>query len=89
MTQLILQARKIIKREDICGGVPTLEGTRVRVSDVAIEYDFRNLRPEEIAEEFSLSVADVFAALTYYYEHLDEIRKEVEERRAFFEKVRR
>ncbi len=88
MTQVTLQARRIMKQEGICGGVPLLEGTRVRISDIAVEYDFRGLRPEEIAEEFSISVADVFAALTYYYEHLEEIRKEIEERKTFFERLK-
>ena len=84
MVQLTVQARKIVKKSEICGGVPTLEGTRVRVSDIAIEYDFQGKNAEEIAEEFSLTLADVFSALTYYYEHPDEIRKEIEERKAFF-----
>lgn len=89
MTQLIVQSRKIVKQKDVCGGVPILEGTRIRVSDITIEYEFHGLKPEEIAEEFSLSLADIFAALTYYYEHLAEIRKEIEERRDFFEKVKK
>lgn len=89
MAQLVVQSRGIVTQKNICGGVPLLEGTRIRVSDIAIEYDFHGLKPEEIAKEFSLSLPDVFTALTYYYEHLHEIRKEIEERRDFFEKVRK
>jgi uncharacterized protein (DUF433 family) len=83
MTQLTV-GRKIVKRKTVCGGVPLIEGTRIRVSDIAAAYDFRGLRPEAIAREFSLSLADVFAALTYYYGHREEIRKELQERHAFF-----
>lgn len=89
MAQLIVQSRNIVRQKNVCDGVPLLEGTRIRVSDIAIEYDFHGLKPEEIAEEFSLSLPDVFTALTYYYKHLGEIRKEIEERKNFFEKVRK
>jgi len=88
MAQLTVSAREITKNKDICEGVPILAGTRVRVSDIAGVYDFQGMTPEQIAEEFSLSVADVFSALTYYYEHLEDIRQEIQSRKAFFEKVR-
>lgn len=64
-----------------------MEGTRIRVSDVAFYYDFKGESPEQVAEDFSLSVADVFSALTYYFEHPEEIRTEIREREAFFTKV--
>ena len=87
MPQLEIQARKIVRKEGICGGVPIVEGTRIRVSDVAIQYDFKGESPEQVAEDFSLSVADVFSALTYYFEHPQEIREEIRDREAFFMKV--
>lgn len=87
MPQLEIQARKIVRKEGTCGGVPILEGTRVRVSDVAVHYDFKGESPEQVAEEFSLSVADVFSALTYYFEHPNEIREEIKDREDFFRQI--
>lgn len=86
MTELSMQARKIIKDENICGGVPILEGTRIRVSDVALAYDFQGMTAEEIAEELSLEVSDIFSALTYYSENLEEIRREIQERKRCLQK---
>ncbi len=82
--QKIIVGKKIVEKKGTCGGVPILEGTRIRVSDIAIEYDHRGLSPEEIASEFSISAADVFSALKYYYEHPLEIRKEIKDREERF-----
>mgnify|MGYP001612561287 CR=1 FL=1 len=87
MPELEIQARKIVRKEGTCGGVPILEGTRVRVSDVVVHYDFKGKSPEKVAEEFSLSVADVFSALTYYFEHPGEIREEIRVREDFFKQI--
>lgn len=88
MQQEMIQARKIVRNKDICGGVPIVEGSRIRISDIAVLYDFEGLKPEQIADEFpTISIADVFSALTYYTEHREEIRKEIKERKYFFERV--
>ncbi len=87
MQETIL-ARDIVENKSVCGGVPVLEGTRIRVSDIVIEYEHKGLSPEEIATEFpTLSVADVFSALKYYYEHPQKIREEIEKREKLFLKT--
>ncbi len=47
-------------------GVPLIKGTRVPV-DTIIEN--RDLDPDEIADQFSLSVADVCAVLAFWQLH--------------------
>ncbi len=90
MQELITSARKIVRKAGICEGVPLLEGTRIRVSDIALFYDFRGLTPEEIVNEYpSLTIADIFSALTYYAENREEIRREIKNREEFFRKLKR
>ena len=81
MSQDVQEARNVVQVEDICGGVPTLEGTRIRVSDVVAQIEYQEKTPEEVVSSFpSLSVPDVYAALTYYYERPVQIRKEIRDR---------
>lgn len=75
------EARSVIEDPQVCAGVPTLEGTRIRVSDVVVTYDHHDLSPEEIAGEFpTLRLQDVHAALSYYHSHPRKIRAELQER---------
>ncbi len=90
MQELVTPARKIVRKAGDCGGVPLLEGTRVRVSDIVVQHEHFGRSPEEITEQFpSLSVADIYGALTYYYEHPEEIRREIAERERFRKEVKR
>jgi len=85
MKQAIQHAKDVIEEKDICGGAPTLKGTRIRVSDIVVEYEHKGMSPEELATEFpSISIADVFSALKYYYENPKKIRDEIEKRESLF-----
>jgi uncharacterized protein (DUF433 family) len=63
-----------------CGGKPCVAGTRIRVWDIHIWHHLRGKAPEEIVTEFpQLSLADVHAALAYYFDHREEIERQVKE----------
>jgi len=48
------------------------------------------MTPDEIVTEVpSLTLADVHAALAYYFDHMDEIREELRTERAIVEEFRR
>jgi uncharacterized protein (DUF433 family) len=65
--------RLIDRRPEIRGGRPIIAGTGVSVHRVA-GWSKRGLSPEDIAENFGhLSLAQVHAALAYYYSNRDEI----------------
>ena len=84
MAEGVKEARTIVQDDKICGGDPILEGTRIRVSDVVTQVEYRKKTPEEVVSSFpALSVADVYAALTYYHERPSQIRKEIRGREAF------
>ncbi len=63
----------IVKEPGYCGGKAAIENTRVRVMNVV--YLWKQERtPEQIREEYpDLSFAQIHAALTYYYDHSEEI----------------
>jgi len=59
---------------------PHTEGSRITVRDVYERVHGRGLRPETVAERYSLDIVDVYHALAYYHEHTEKMR-EVERRR--------
>jgi uncharacterized protein (DUF433 family) len=68
----------------ICGGRSCIAGHRIRVQDIAIEHEWQALAPEEICLQHpGLTLAEVYAAPAYYYEHHGEIQAEIEADRAF------
>ena len=64
----------------ICGGKPCIAGRRVRVMDVVIEHESHGSSPEEICRAFAgLTLAEVHAALAYFYDHSEQIRQEIDD----------
>ncbi len=63
------------------GGRPRIAGRRIRVIDIVLWHEKRGLTPDEIVEMVypSITVADVHAALAYYFDHRDEIEAEFED----------
>lgn len=56
-------------------GAPTVEGTGIRVKDIAEAYEHSGYDPDEITQLYpDLSLSDVHRALAYYYDHIDEFR---------------
>jgi uncharacterized protein (DUF433 family) len=77
---------RIIRIPGICAGRPCIEGHRIRVQDVAIEYERQSLSPEEICQQHpGLTLAQVHTALAFFYDHRDEIISEIEADRAAVE----
>lgn len=61
----------------IAGGKPRIAGHRITVHDVAIWHEAMGKSADEIATEYDLSLADIYAALAYYFDHRDEIDREI------------
>lgn len=61
-----------------------VSGTRVRVQDIASEHELHGLTPEQITREHpQLSLAQVHAALSYYFEHREEIQRQMKQDEEF------
>lgn len=80
---------RIVKTPGVCGGRARIDGHRIRVQDIAIEHEWQGLSPEEICHEHSaLSLAEVHAALAYYYDHRDEVHAEIQADEVLVAKMR-
>jgi uncharacterized protein (DUF433 family) len=58
---------------DLKGGRPHIIGRRIAVSDVAHWYVVAGMTPDAICDEYDLTLSQVHAALSYYYDHKAEI----------------
>jgi uncharacterized protein (DUF433 family) len=50
-------------RPDTAGGKPCIRGRRITVQDIAIWHERLGKSADEIATEYDLTLADVYAAL--------------------------
>jgi uncharacterized protein (DUF433 family) len=73
----------------VIGGRPRIAGRRIAVQHVAIWHERMGQSAEEIAAEYDLSLADVYAALAYYHDHRAEIDAAIREDEAFAEAFRK
>jgi uncharacterized protein (DUF433 family) len=70
---------------DTRGGKPRIAGTRITVADVVLMHRRLGRALEEIAGTYDLSLAAVYAALAYYYDHKDDIDQSLDEEEALSE----
>jgi uncharacterized protein (DUF433 family) len=59
------------------GGRPCIDGTTLRVIDIVMAQLFHQRTPSEIATDYEISLAQVYAALAYYYEHKTELDEDI------------
>ena len=78
----------ITRDDDILGGEPRIDGTRVGVRHVAARVIESGQTPAHVAAQLDISLADIYAALSYYYAHIDELRELERENEAAFERAR-
>lgn len=69
----IMTAPHIAVSQDVAGGKPRIAGHRITVQHIVIWHERMGLSADEIASEHGLTLAEVYAALTYYYDHRQEI----------------
>src|SRR5438309_9557184 len=71
---------RIVSSPGICGGRPRIDGHRITVEDVAIWHERMGQSPDEIVSSHpSINLADVHAALAYYYENRERIDADIRE----------
>ena len=68
----------IERRPEISQGKPVISGTRIKVSQVALETERLGWTPDQIIDAHPhLTLAQVHAALAYYYENQAELDADV------------
>lgn len=69
----------IYRNPKIRGGRPCIVGTDLRVLDIVISKIFAERTPDQLAEDYALSMAEVYAALAYYHCNKAEIDEDIRE----------
>jgi uncharacterized protein (DUF433 family) len=80
---------RIVSTPGICGGRPRIDGHRIQVEDVAIWHERMGMSPDQIVSEYpSITLADVHAALAYYYENRERVDADIESSKKYAEEMR-
>jgi uncharacterized protein (DUF433 family) len=79
----------ITRTPGVSGGEPCIAGRRIKARDVYVWYDLMGMTADEIASGYNLSLAQVHAALTYAYEHLEDIREAIRAEEAFSDRFKK
>ena len=73
----------------VCGGKPRIAGTRIRVQDIYVWHELQGQSVDEIVSNLPhLALADVHAALSYFFDHAEEIRQQMKADDAFVEAMK-
>ena len=84
-----LQSNYIVQEDGICGGHPRIVGTRLKVLHIALEYERLGWTPDQICEAHpGVTLSQVHAAVSYYYDHQQEIDWAMREDAEFAERLR-
>jgi len=76
-------------KPEVCGGKPCIAGTRIRVQDIYVWHSLQGESADEIVSRFpNLTLGDVFAALTYYWDHQEEISRQMREETEFVDELK-
>ncbi len=70
---------RVVSTPGVCGGRPRIDGHRIQVEDVAIRHERMGMSPDEIVADLpSITLAEVHAALAYYYDNRQRIDADIE-----------
>ncbi|MCY4466277.1 MAG: DUF433 domain-containing protein [Chloroflexi bacterium] len=85
-----IESIELIYRDPaVRGGRPCLVGTGLRVMDIALQQPYgESSDPAYVAQALQIGLAEVHAALSYFYSHQEEIDKDIKQDRARFEKMK-
>ena len=73
---------------DVRGGKPRIAGRRITIADVAIAYLRLGQTLEEVAAEYDLTLAEVYAAMSFYYDNKVAIDESIQVSKAFADSLR-
>lgn len=64
---------EIVETEDVLGGEPRIAGRRISVLQVADMVREGDRSAEYVADQLDCSLAEVYTALAYYYDHPEQM----------------
>jgi uncharacterized protein (DUF433 family) len=86
--ETVLSINLIVSNPNVRGGRPVIAGTEIRVTDIVTAMFFQKGTVDDIAGWYKLSLAQVHAALAYYYEHKAEIDQDIKQQADLFEEYK-
>ncbi len=67
-----------LRPSDTHGELPYIVGTRLRVLDIYVWHVLQGMTANEIVDQHpQLTMADVYAAMTYYWDHREEVQEQL------------
>lgn len=73
----------------ISGGQPVVRGTKIKVMDIALKYEFMGLSADMIVDEYPhLKLEQVHDAMSYYYEHKPVLDRKYGQDQTFLTKLK-
>jgi uncharacterized protein (DUF433 family) len=88
MVENVVQAiNYIVKTPGNLGGRARIAGRRIGVRDIVLWHIHLDASLTEIAKDYNLSLAEIYAALAYYYDHVDEIESSIAENEAVIQRM--
>jgi uncharacterized protein (DUF433 family) len=81
--------RHIERTPGIVGGKPRIAGHCITVQDIVIWHQRLGRGIDEICSDYDRGLAEVHAALAYYFDHRDGIDRSIAESGAFVAALRR
>ena len=72
----------------VSGGKPRIAGHRITVQNIVVWHERMGKSADEISAEFDITLADVHAALAYYFDHREDIDRSIEDSNSFAEALR-
>ena len=73
----------------VVGGKPRIAGRRITVQNIVIWHEWMGLSADEIATDYDLTLAEIYAALAYYYHNPQEIDQAIKDSQAFIEEMKK
>ena len=84
-----IEIQHVTKTPGVCGGKACIAGHRIRVMDIVLWHEMRGYSPDEIVQMFpGIALADVHAAMAYYFDHRLEIEADFKRDQDLAEKLR-
>ncbi len=69
----------IVRKSGVCGGSPVIDGSRITVRLIAQIVKTGSLAEEILASYPHLSLARIHDAISYYFDHREEIEQDIED----------
>src|SRR6185437_12048121 len=73
----------------VAGGKPRVAGRRITVQDGMVWHERMGISADEIAAEHDLTLADVYAALAYYFDHREDVDRSIKADEEFVAELRK